>query len=106
MTAIQGEAKGQRDEQKGKRTHGHGQLCGDCWGKGSIRGLNGNGKKYNKDKEVTYICITFKCDKGQSWRTNYWLPGVKDGGDQWGRDGVILKGESEGDVCDYEIVLF
>ena len=31
-------------EQKGKRTHGHGQPCGDCWGEGSIRGLNGNGK--------------------------------------------------------------
>ena len=22
--------------------------CGDCWGEGDIRGLNGNGK-YNKD---------------------------------------------------------
>ena len=21
-------------EQKGKRTHGHGQQCGDCWGEG------------------------------------------------------------------------
>ena len=29
-------------EQKGKKTHGHGQQCGDCrWG-GGIRGLNGN----------------------------------------------------------------
>ena len=26
-------------EQKGKRTHGHGQYCGDCWGEGGIRGL-------------------------------------------------------------------
>ena len=34
-------------EQKGKRTHGHGQWCGDCWGEGGIRGLNGNGKNYN-----------------------------------------------------------
>ena len=34
-------------EQKGKRTHGHGQQCGDCWGKGDIRELNDNGK--NKD---------------------------------------------------------
>ena len=32
-------------EQKGKRTHGRGQQCGVCWGKGGIRGLNGNGKK-------------------------------------------------------------
>ena len=32
-------------EQKGKKTHGHGQQCGDCWGQGAIRGLNGNGKK-------------------------------------------------------------
>ena len=31
-------------EQKGKRTHGHGQQSGDCCGKGVIRGLNGNGK--------------------------------------------------------------
>ena len=40
-------------EQKGKRTHGHGQQCGDCWGQEGISGLNGNGKntiKYiNKD---------------------------------------------------------
>ena len=28
-----------------KRTHGRGQQCGDCWGKGSIWGLNGNGRK-------------------------------------------------------------
>ena len=32
-------------EQKGKRTHGHGQQCGDCWAEGGVRGLNGN-KKY------------------------------------------------------------
>ena len=32
-------------EQKGKRTHGHGQQCKDSWGEGGIRGLNGNGKK-------------------------------------------------------------
>ena len=31
-------------EQKGKRTHGHGQQCGDCWGEEGIRGLKGNGK--------------------------------------------------------------
>ena len=36
-------------EQKGERIHGHGPQCGDCWGEGGMRGLNGNGKKYNKD---------------------------------------------------------
>ena len=36
-------------EQKGKRTHAHGQQCGDCWWEGSIRELKGNGKRYNKD---------------------------------------------------------
>ena len=35
-------------EQKGKKTHGHGQQCGDCEGAESIRGLN-NAKIYNKD---------------------------------------------------------
>ena len=29
-------------EQKGKRNHGHGQQCGDCWGKEGIRRLKGN----------------------------------------------------------------
>ena len=37
-------------EQKGKRTHGHGQQYDDSWEEGHVRGLNGNGKKYNKDK--------------------------------------------------------
>ena len=37
-------------EQKGKRTRGHGQQCGDCWGKGGTRGLNGNGKNTIKIK--------------------------------------------------------
>ena len=31
-------------DRKGKRTHGHGQQCGDCWGEAGIRGLNSNGK--------------------------------------------------------------
>ena len=39
-------------EQKGKRTHGCGQQCGDCWGKGRIRGLNGSGKNTIKIKSV------------------------------------------------------
>ena len=29
---------------KEKRTHGHGQQCGDCRWNRYIRGLNGNGK--------------------------------------------------------------
>ena len=33
-----GRLGGGRTEQKGERTHGHGQQCG------SMRGLNGNGK--------------------------------------------------------------
>ena len=35
---------------KGKRTQGHGQQCGDCWGEDGIRGLNGNGKNTIKIK--------------------------------------------------------
>ena len=40
-----GRLGGEGIEQKGKRTHGHGQQCGDCWVVGAIRGLNGNGEK-------------------------------------------------------------
>ena len=36
-------------EQKGKRTHGRGQQCGDCWEVGVIRELNGDVKIHNKD---------------------------------------------------------
>ena len=41
---------GKGTEQKGKRTHGHGQQCGDCWGVGGIREVNGNGKNTIKIK--------------------------------------------------------
>ena len=36
MTANRGgrQLGGGAIEQKGKRTHGHGQQCGDCWGWG------------------------------------------------------------------------
>ena len=34
MTAGVGRLECGGIEQKGKRTHGHGQQCGDCWGKG------------------------------------------------------------------------
>ena len=51
MTGIGGWALGGGGlEQKGKRTHGHGQQCGDCLGKRSIGGLNGNGKNTIKSK--------------------------------------------------------
>ena len=36
-------------EQKGQRTHGHYQQCGDCRGEGGVRGLNGNGKNTIKN---------------------------------------------------------
>ena len=52
MTANVGRLVGGGIEQRRKRTHGHGQQCGDCWGQGGIRGLNGNGKNTIK--------ITFK----------------------------------------------
>ena len=42
MTTSGGkEVRGVGIEQKGKRTHGHGQQCGDFWGERGIRGLNG-----------------------------------------------------------------
>ena len=45
MTAKQGWKLGGREiEQKTKRTHGHGQQCGNCGGGGVVRGLNGNEK--------------------------------------------------------------
>ena len=46
-------------ELKGKRTHGHGQQCGDCWGERGVRGLNGYGKNIIKafvtNKNIKYI---------------------------------------------------
>ena len=36
--------EGRGIEQKGKRTHGHGQQCGDGRGWGSRRGIHDNGK--------------------------------------------------------------
>ena len=45
-----GEVKGGGIEENGKKTHGHGQQCGDYWGKWGIRGLNGNGKNTIKIK--------------------------------------------------------
>ena len=34
---------------KRKRTHGHGQQCGDCCEEGDLRGPSGNENIYNKD---------------------------------------------------------
>ena len=51
MTASGGGGRlGGGVEEKGKRTHGHRQQCGDCWAEGVIRGLNGNGKNTIKIK--------------------------------------------------------
>ena len=45
MTAIGGGWLGGGGmQQKGKRTHGHWQQCGDCSEGGGIREINGNGK--------------------------------------------------------------
>ena len=50
MTASGGgEGEGVKGlSKKGKRTHGHEQLCGDCRGNGGIRGINANGKNTTK----------------------------------------------------------
>ena len=50
MTVGWGGLGGRGIEQKGKRTHGHGQQCGDCREEEGIRGLNGNGKNTIKIK--------------------------------------------------------
>ena len=42
MTASRGSLGGGGIEQKGKRTHGHGQQSSDCRGQGVIRGGRGN----------------------------------------------------------------
>ena len=45
MTASGGrKVGGGGTEQKGRRTHEHGQQRGDCWEEVDIRGLNGKGK--------------------------------------------------------------
>ena len=45
MTASVGRRLGDGGiEQKGKRTHGHGQQCGDCRSEEGIRGVNDHGK--------------------------------------------------------------
>ena len=50
MTASRGKLGVGGTEQKGKRTHGHGQQCGNCWGEGHIRGLTSNRKNTMKIK--------------------------------------------------------
>ena len=64
VTAIGGgRLEGKGIEQKGKRTHVHGQQCGDCREEGGIRKLNGNGKNtihfFKKicEKIVWGVCI-------------------------------------------------
>ena len=43
MTVGGREFEGGGIEQKGKRTHGHEQQCGECKGEGTYKGTNGNG---------------------------------------------------------------
>ena len=45
-----GEVKGGGIEENGKKTHGHGQQCGDCGGNWGKRWVNGNGKNIIKIK--------------------------------------------------------
>ena len=45
-----GRLKGGGIEQKGKKTHGHGQQCADCWGEAGVRGLKCNVKNAIKIK--------------------------------------------------------
>ena len=42
MTAGKVQLVGGGTRQIGKRTHGHGQQCGDFWEERGIRGLNDN----------------------------------------------------------------
>ena len=62
MTASGGWRRGGSGgiEQKGKRTHGHGQQSGDCWRVRGTKGLNGNGKntmKIKLKKHYSYVQI-------------------------------------------------
>ena len=43
-------------KQKGERTHGHGQQCGDCRGEEYIRGLCGNGTNTIKNLKKRFAC--------------------------------------------------
>ena len=55
MTAKMGHLGSGGIEQKGKRTHGREQQCGDCWGEGRKRGLNANGKNTRKKNQWGYV---------------------------------------------------
>lgn len=39
-----------------KKTHGHGQPCGDCWGEGHTMGLNGKNTIKIKCKKIS-LCV-------------------------------------------------
>ena len=52
-----GELGGGGMEQKGKRTRGHGQQCGECGRGKGIRALNGNGKNKVKRRKKERIAI-------------------------------------------------
>ena len=48
MTAKEGRVRVERLSKKGKRTHGPGQQCGDCWAERGNKRIKRSGKKYNK----------------------------------------------------------
>ena len=60
-------------EQKGKRTHGHGQQCGDC-GAGVIWGLNGNKNTIKIIKRKRTICALHQFCKNSSPRKMHSFP--------------------------------
>ena len=55
LTAMGGRLEGGGIKQKGERTHGHGQQCGDCEGEGGIRKINGNGKNTTKNNFLEVV---------------------------------------------------
>ena len=58
-----------------KKTHGHGQQCGDCGGEGSIRRINGNGKNtiiiINKSTRWKVAVFKPRCFKGGLFPWNF-----------------------------------
>ena len=53
-------------EQKGERTHGHEQWCGDCSGEKGVRGLNSNGKNI-----IKYILKKKNSSDVNRWRVKF-----------------------------------
>ena len=64
----QGDNEGGGTEQKGKKTYGHGQQCGDCRGMRGIRGLNCNGKNTIKIKKLNIATSDIIIEKEHQWK--------------------------------------